>query len=372
MNATKKRETSVFFCDLYRNLWRGRGNIRTFTKLIGSLLSLFAGTSLYANDSSDSPKKPVPVIFDTDIGNDCDDVLALGMLHALQSRGECELLAVTITKDHELAAPFTDAINTFYGRGNIPIGVCRSGVTPDQGKYNGLCKTLDSGKLRFPHDLVSGRDAPSAVSVLRKALANADDSSVVIIQVGFSTNVLGLLESSADDISPMSGMELTKKKVKLLSIMAGAFQLIPNNGQMVEHFEYNVVQDLKAATKLTEICPIPIVWSGFEIGISLPYPHQSILNDFQYTSHHPLPESYILYEPPPHDRPTWDLTSVLYAVRPHHNYFSLSEPGLVKVSEKGLTTLTEKGQRDRYLILKEDQKARVIEALRLLSSQPPQ
>lgn len=337
-----------------------------------AVLDLFAGTRACANEPIEPPNKPVPVIFDTDIGNDCDDVLALGMLHALQSRGECELLAVTITKDHELAAPFTDAINTFYGRGNIPIGVCRSGVTPDQGKYNGLCKTVDAGKLRFPHDLLSGKDAPTAVSVIRKALASADDQSVAIIQVGFSTNVLGLLESPADDISPLSGMELAKKKVKLLSIMAGSFQLIPDNGKMVEHLEYNVVQDLKAATKLTEICPVPIVWSGFEIGISLPYPHQSILNDFRYTPHHPLPESYILYEPPPHDRPTWDLTSVLYAVRPNHNYFNLSEPGLVKVAGNGLTTLTKNGQRDRYLILKDDQKARVIEALTLLSSQPPQ
>ncbi len=73
----------------------------------------------------------IPLIFDTDIGNDCDDVLALGMIHALQDRQECELLAVTITKDHELAAPFVDAVNTFYGRGDIPIGVCRSGVTSE-------------------------------------------------------------------------------------------------------------------------------------------------------------------------------------------------------------------------------------------------
>jgi len=49
-------------------------------------------------------------------------------------RGECALLAVTITKDNELAAPFTDAVNTFYGRGDIPIGVCRSGVTSEPGK----------------------------------------------------------------------------------------------------------------------------------------------------------------------------------------------------------------------------------------------
>jgi hypothetical protein len=58
---------------------------------------------------------PVALVFDTDIGNDTDtdvdDVLALGLIHALAARGECELVAVTITKDHPLAAPFTDAVN---------------------------------------------------------------------------------------------------------------------------------------------------------------------------------------------------------------------------------------------------------------------
>ena len=71
--------------------------------------------------------EPVPLIFDTDICGDCDDVLALGMIHALQSRGFCRLLAVTISVDHELAAPFVDAVNTFYGRGDIPIGVVGKG-----------------------------------------------------------------------------------------------------------------------------------------------------------------------------------------------------------------------------------------------------
>ena len=56
---------------------------------------------------------PVKIIFDTDVGNDVDDVLALAVLHAFESRGECELLAVTITKPDELAGPFVDAFNTF-------------------------------------------------------------------------------------------------------------------------------------------------------------------------------------------------------------------------------------------------------------------
>ena len=71
--------------------------------------------------------EPVRLIFDTDICGDCDDVLALGMIHAPRSRGECRLLAVTISVDHEQAAPFVDAVNTFYGRGEIPIGVVGQG-----------------------------------------------------------------------------------------------------------------------------------------------------------------------------------------------------------------------------------------------------
>ncbi|MFN9717703.1 MAG: nucleoside hydrolase, partial [Planctomycetota bacterium] len=104
----------------------------------------------------------IPLIFDTDIGNDCDDVLALGVIHSLQSRGLCELLAVTITKDHDQCAPFVDAMNTFYGRGEIPIGVCRSGITPQQSRFTGLVTARNDDADRYPHDLKSGKDAPEA------------------------------------------------------------------------------------------------------------------------------------------------------------------------------------------------------------------
>ena len=99
-----------------------------FAVALHAVLSASAHCAQAPGDSG-----PVQLIFDTDIGNDCDDVLALGMIHALESRGECKLLAVTLTKDNPLAAAFVDAVNTFYGRGEIPIGVCHSKVTPDDG-----------------------------------------------------------------------------------------------------------------------------------------------------------------------------------------------------------------------------------------------
>jgi len=330
---------------------------------------LFFAGCLTLFSSLSSAAETIPLIFDTDIGNDCDDVLALGMIHSLQSRGECELLAVTITKDNPLAAPFVDAVNTFYGRGQIPIGVCRSGITPEDGLFNGLAK--DAAK--YPHDLRSGNDASQAVDVLRRALAEADDGSVVIVQVGFSTNLAQLLRSSADSQSPLAGLQLVKAKVRLLSIMAGAFTpILDGSGNPVDHQEYNVVMDIPSAQHVASQWPTPIVWSGFEIGLALPYPHQSIQRDYAYVDHHPLAEAYTLYNPPPHDRPTWDLTSVLYGVRPEHGYFELSSPGTVNISADGHSRFTSApAGLHRYLRLSEEQKPRVTEALTLLSSQPP-
>jgi purine nucleosidase len=331
-----------------------------------------AGAGEHAGEHNRAGK--VSLIFDTDMGNDVDDALALGVIHALQSRGECELLAVTVTKDHPLAAPFVDAVNTFYGRGQIPIGVCRgSGKTPDEGKYNSVAKILDHGKARFPHDLESGDDAPTAVEVIRKTLAAAQDHSVVFVQVGFSTNLNQVLLSPADAVSPLTGRELIRQKVRLVSIMAGAFQWIRNDkGVLAPHPEYNVEQDLAAIQSMLKQCEVPIWWSGFEIGLALTYPHQSILHDYRYVEHHPLPESYIAYLPPPHDRPTWDLTSVLVAVRPDGGYFELSPPGVVQVADDAVTTFEESTDgKHRYLILKPEALERAREALVQLASQPP-
>ena len=313
--------------------------------------------------------EPVRLIFDTDIGNDIDDVQAQAMIHAMQSRGACQLLAVTITKDSDLAGPFVDAINTFYGRPDTPIGVVRPGKTPEPGKFLPLAAEKRDGAFRYPHDLLSSKDAPEAVALLRKTLAAQPDGSVSIAQVGFSTNLARLIDSKPDAASDLSGMELIRKKVKVLSIMAGAFTPINGNNH---YCEYNVVQDIENCRKLANEWPTPVVWSGFEIGIAVPYPAESIVKDYGYVSDHPVAESYRLYEPPPHNRPTWDLTSVLYAVHPDRGYFDLSEPGRVTVEKDGFTKFEPAADgKHKYLKLTEAQKPRVVEALVQLSSQPP-
>lgn len=322
------------------------------------LTTFFAVASLAAAN-------PVPIIFDTDMGNDVDDALALAMIHNLQKRGACNLLAITITKDHPKAASYIDAVNTFYGYPDVPIGVVREGATKDEGKF---LKATDDEKI-YPRDLKSGVNAPDALPLLRKTLAAQPDQSVSLIQVGFFTNFARLLDTPADEHSPLTGRELVAQKVKMLSIMAGAFQTIDTNNHYIE---YNVKFDIPAARKLAAEWPTPIVWSGFEIGISAAYPHESIERDFNYLAHHPIKESYYLYNPPPHDRPTWDPTSVLAAVYPDRGYFTFSAKGSVSVGDDGFTYFAKKDNgRDQFLIMDDVQAARVREAIVQLAVEPP-
>lgn len=314
-----------------------------------------------------TPMEPVRLIFDTDMGNDIDDALALGVIHALQSRGECKLLAVTLSKDNEFAGPFVNLVNTFYGRGEIPIGVVHNGKTPEDSPYIQKPATAKDGdKLRYPHTLLSGKDAPEAVGVLRQVLSQQPDASVAMVVVGFSTNISRLLDSPADQHSPLSGRELVARKCKLLSMMAGNF------AEKGRSKEYNVYIDAPAATNVFKNWPTPIVASGFEIGSVIKFPAISIERDFRYVKHHPLSEAYGLYQKMPYDRETWDLTSVLHAVRPDRGYFGVSSPGTIQVDDQQVTQFTAAPTgRHQYLTVNAEQIARVREALVQLASQPP-
>lgn len=337
--------------------------------IVMGLVALPAAIAAEPAADSQSPTPPVKLIFDTDICGDCDDVLALGMIHAMESRGACRLLAVTISADNDLAAPFVAAVNRFYGRGAIPIGVVGRGGVRAESRFLSLADERDGDKLRYPRDTVGHWDRP-ATEVLRETLAREADGSVVIVQVGFSTNLARLLETKADDFSPLSGEELVRKKVRLVSLMAGAFQKI---GDDAHYREYNVVQDVASAQAVARRWPTPMVWSGFEIGVALPYPALSIERDFGYVRHHPLAEAYIRYIPPPHERPTWDLTSVLYAVYPDRGYFDLSPPGTVAIEADGFSHFKpDAGGKHRYLIAPPEKRQRILEAIVQLCSQPPE
>jgi inosine-uridine nucleoside N-ribohydrolase len=289
-----------------------------------------------------------PVIFDTDMGNDIDDALALAMLHALSDRGECELIGVTLTNAHPAAVPYIRMVNRFYGRGDLPVGAAIKELKggANDGYMRAALGAAPAG---------SASPAEPAPALLRRLLLNAREK-VVIVQTGFSTNLAALLGSP-------DGAALAKEKVALVVAMAGDFA----GGEP----EYNVRIDVASAKAVFERWPTPIVFSGYEIGRNLLYPAASIEHDFAYARPHPIAESYRAYHKMPYDRPTWDLTAALEAVRPEHGYFGRSEPGTVLVESNGATRFVP-GHGDRqYLRLDPSKRAEILEVLALLASQPP-
>ncbi len=116
---------------------------------------------------------PVNIIFDTDMGGDCDDVGALFILHGAVERGQARLLATMGCISADAIAPALDGINTWFGRPEIPVGTLK-----DPGLLVGPHYTTELAK-RFAHRFSSGKDYPDAVVPYRQILTNDPDGSVV-------------------------------------------------------------------------------------------------------------------------------------------------------------------------------------------------
>jgi purine nucleosidase len=318
--------------------------------------TLLAALLILAAAAPASAATPLHVVFDTDMGNDVDDALALAMLHAFASRGEVKLLAVTVSKDNPWAAEYVRMVDEYYGRGAIPVGIVHDGKTPEDGLY--VRQVCELHGRRPDKAAVS-----DAVELLRKTLAAESDDAVTLIQVGFSTNLARLLESAPDRYSNLSGMELVKKKVRLLTVMAGNFAAAKP--------EYNVLTDVPAASKLFATWPTDIYFSGYEVGGAILFPAVTIEHDFP--ADNPVAEAYRVYQKMPYDRPTWDLTTVLFDLRPDRGYFDVSPPGNITVSPDGSTSFQPNLQGKRYFLsVNPTQAARVREACVWLASQPTQ
>ena len=285
--------------------------------LMSILLSCQAGLD-------DSAKDKTRVIFDTDIGGDIDDALALAMLYNYMDMGWIDMIAIMSCKDNPYSARCIDIMNHWYGYPDLPIGIVVNGAKRNHADYARHVVDMEAaGEPLFPRSLDKDFDLPVAVSLYRKLLAESPDSSVVIIAVGQSTNIARLLDSGPDEYSPLPGRELVARKVDYLSMMAGNF------GESLP--EANVFNDSAAAARVFQDWPTEIWISPFDVGRACPYPGKSILKDFPNVDKHPLVEAYKSFLPMPYDRPTWDLTSVLYACERDSAYFTISPPGKVSL-----------------------------------------
>ncbi|KAL1504300.1 hypothetical protein AB1Y20_010707 [Prymnesium parvum] len=187
------------------------------------------GLELFLRTDRRPPSMATPLIIDTDLSFDVDDVGAVCMAHALHDLGEASLLAILHDSGYPHGIGAVSVLSHYYGHDDIPLGAYKGEFGRVRDDY-GAQGMLDF-EPKVPGEWVTGDYAPTlvkgwpapvthrdqvadAVEVYREVLAKAADHSVVIAAIGFATNLAPLLRSGPDVASPLSGKRLVARKVK--------------------------------------------------------------------------------------------------------------------------------------------------------------
>lgn len=305
--------------------------------LVGMLLALTAGPV----SGQSAPKGgPVPVIFDTDMGPDYDDVGAITILHALADSGQARILATIASTKYPKVTAVLSVLNTYFGRPNLPIGVPKGKAITDKDNQH----WSDTITARYPHAIRNNADVPDAVALYRQLLAKQPDRSVTIISVGFMTNLANLLTSKPDAYSRFSGKELVTRKVRQLVSMAGKFP----GGK-----EYNVYKDTPASTVVFADWPTSVLLSGFEIGERI---HSGLpLTQNARIQNSPVKDVFTISLPKAKEdtggRMSWDQTAVLVGIKGYAPYYTVKS-GRLTMNPDGSNGWDATGKGHQHLVAK--------------------
>lgn len=321
----------------------------------------YAGCVLWACSVGATPR----IIVDTDLRSDVDDAGSLAVLHALADNGECEVLGVIASQTGPHIVGAINAINTWYGRGDIPVG-----LSPvDDQRFEDYYAPVIGDPRQYPSTQANAT-APESTRLYRRLLHDSPDGSVRIVVIGGQRCIRLLLDSETDHEGDGSinrtGLELIQAKVSGLYLMAGNFA-------DANHPEHNIMLDLEAAQRVAELWPTPIVYSGFEIG--RPVMTGGRMTDPQ---RNPVAKAYERFPAGGvgtiGSSSSYDQTMVYFAIRgvmaEDTRLWKLSPPGTVRFPA-GRTAFTPTSEgRCRHLIAdaSPDAVARAIEALMI---QPP-
>lgn len=237
-----------------------------YSKMYFSLMCLAAviliGLTIFfvAYKSGQQPPK-VRVIVDTDIGPWTDDVGSMAVLHSWADAGRIEIAAFMANNAYPGAASLIDALNGYFNRSKIPLGITKD---PDAYASTGILgypEWLLANSDQYPHpNYQNNSQAEDSVSLYRRILSSSPPKSITILSIGYLTNLAALLASPPDALSPLNGSELVRSKVKETLVMAGRFP---------EGLETNLKDQTSAAQSALHSWPTPVTYVGFEIGTGI-------------------------------------------------------------------------------------------------------
>ena len=196
-------------------------------------------------------------ILGTDWWTDCDDVVALRILARAHKNKQIKLEGVIINACMEYSASSLEGFLNCEGV-EVPIG-----LDFDATDFGGNPPYQNRLK-RYSKNIKSNSDVLDATKLYRKILANADEK-IELIEIGYPQVLVDLLTSKADEFCELDGVELVRKKVSKICMMAGKWD---ENSGRENNFARNE-RSRKAAHTFCEICPVDVTFLGWEVGFDV-------------------------------------------------------------------------------------------------------
>ncbi len=314
---------------------------------------------------------PLGVLFDSSLDGGVDQILALAMLFGFAATQQIRVPSASTSRFNLKNAAFLDLVARFFAaelagdfvqnRIPLPIGMYSSGKQTDAVPpmvSAVLARVGADGAPAYPRGIEKLNDTADPVALIRNALSGYADGNAALVLAGSPANLLSLMANP-------DGKNWAGRKPRVLSIAGGQF-----DGNVVDPV---IKADIAGYRKLLAEWPTRIVMAGSELSDTLPFPGSSLEAIAAWAPNHPVVDAYRAFKSMPYDAPSQALAAVLYAVKPEDNYFDLSEPGTISILDNGRTRFTPApGGRHHYLIVRPDQKERVLETyVKLITTQPP-
>jgi inosine-uridine nucleoside N-ribohydrolase len=200
---------------------------------------VLATALLFAALGAQAQSRPMPIIFDTDIGDDIDDALALAL--ALQSP-ELDVRAVTtVIDDVESRTRLAWKELGLFGRRDIPLAT---------GASEPLLDSMRNNKSRQYEVLTASDEFPQAArkhaaQLIIETLMNSSEK-LTVVPVGPLTNIALALKTEPR----------IKSKIERIVLMGGAF--------FPPRAEYNIYRD-RIAAEIVFSSGVPVTAVGLDV-----------------------------------------------------------------------------------------------------------
>jgi hypothetical protein len=269
----------------------------------------------------------------------------MAVLHKLADKGEVKISGVIYSSGkNKFGIGVCDAINTYYGRGDLPLGQNLKDDVGDPRDF--FSKQIATDTATYHHDVI--KSATDLVCAYKKMLEKEQEASVTIVTIGHPIGLVHLLRDE-------EGARLVKSRVSRWVAMGGSGWNFSKNG-MAEYMP-----------ELLKNWPCQLYMSSYGAkvitgNIKLP----------GTAKNNPVRKAYeaFIWNCLERGRPSWDQIALLFAVRPE--YFKVDSYGCVEQTEnKNVRWNDKKNNPKHHRVLPKISDAQMRDIIEGLMSEQP-